>query len=612
MPRTTSLSNGRLYIAHDDKWSVRELCWPLVGHPNHLNGHKIRLGVWCGGLFCWTESEQCHVRSAAQHSQFSASALLDFTWMGLEVEVVDTVSPTDDLWVRRVRLHDLLGEPRVVRVFQSHDLRLRETDISDTAFFHPGLNGVVHYKDDVAASFTVTQGTVCGYACGMKGYGVEGTWRDAEDGHLSGKPIEQGTVDSTLGVEVAIEPNGESVVELENRWASSLYRLESAKQPLAEVAEEATAPRGLEDVSLDVLKSFFACGPHGAGLVAATDSDIMTTNRANYGSVWLRDHALNALTLLKRGEHGLVAESLKFGFHALHRENQPLHHPPVFAQKYLPNGRIGPGWHPWVGPDGPMLPWQEDETTLFVTLFGQAWEAGVEGAWREKLPEVFTICDYLSAQVDEHGLPVPSWDLWEERYGVHCWTTATTVEALQWAARLAEEAGDERSAVYAAAAEKMKAAFLRFFFGNGAPIRTLRPQGGSWQVDPTPDMSMLAALLRGPFRDNKELIVKTMKHCGQHLFIEGPVGGFARYAGDYYFRVREGYAGNPWAITTLWAAQAERAAEVGDGMRWVQWVTERASPTLMLSEQFHPDTGEPLSVMPLAWSHGELLETLTH
>src|SRR6185436_4349442 len=30
--------------------------------------------------------------------------------------------------------------------------------------------------------------------------GAEGTWRDAEDGVLSGNPIAQGSVDSTLGV----------------------------------------------------------------------------------------------------------------------------------------------------------------------------------------------------------------------------------------------------------------------------------------------------------------------------------------------------------------------------------------------------------------------------
>ncbi|MES1227712.1 MAG: glycoside hydrolase family 15 protein, partial [Armatimonadota bacterium] len=79
--------------------------------------------------------------------------------------------------------------------------------------------------------------------------------------------------------------------------------------------------------------------------------------------------------------------------------------------------------------------------------------------------------------------------------------------------------------------------------------------------------------------------------------------------GDYYFRVREGYAGNPWVISTMWLAQAERVSGFSDGARWLDWVEQRATRTKMLSEQFHPDTGEALSVQPLAWSHGELLET---
>src|SRR5256884_9936068 len=43
------------------------------------------------------------------------------------------------------------------------------------------------------------------YACGTKEVaGAEGTWRDAEDGMLSGNPVAQGSVDSTLGVSLLV------------------------------------------------------------------------------------------------------------------------------------------------------------------------------------------------------------------------------------------------------------------------------------------------------------------------------------------------------------------------------------------------------------------------
>src|SRR3954469_14435596 len=51
------------------------------------------------------------------------------------------------------------------------------------------------------------------YATGTAGFhGAEGTWRDAEDGHLQGNPIAQGAVDSTVACHVRVPAGGEAVV----------------------------------------------------------------------------------------------------------------------------------------------------------------------------------------------------------------------------------------------------------------------------------------------------------------------------------------------------------------------------------------------------------------
>jgi len=45
------------------------------------------------------------------------------------------------------------------------------------------------------------------YATGVKEFhGLEGTWKDAEDGKLEGSPIAQGSVDSTLSFSIRIKP----------------------------------------------------------------------------------------------------------------------------------------------------------------------------------------------------------------------------------------------------------------------------------------------------------------------------------------------------------------------------------------------------------------------
>jgi GH15 family glucan-1,4-alpha-glucosidase len=80
----------------------------------------------------------------------------------------------------------------------------------------------------------------------------------------------------------------------------------------------------------------------------------------------------------------------------------------------------------------------------------------------------------------------------------------------------------------------------------------------------------------------------------------------ARYEGDSYYGHQ-----NPWIICTLWLAdtyirlgQLERAKEL------VEWCADMATPTLMLPEQVKAETGEPMSVIPLVWSHATYVDVV--
>ena len=55
------------------------------------------------------------------------------------------------------------------------------------------------------------------------------------------------------------------------------------------------------------------------------------------------------------------------------------------------------------------------------------------------------------------GLPLPSWDLWEERRGVLAWTVGATWGGLQGAANFAEAFGEnELAATYRLAAREIR------------------------------------------------------------------------------------------------------------------------------------------------------------
>ena len=68
--------------------------------------------------------------------------------------------------------------------------------------------------------------------------------------------------------------------------------------------------------------------------------------------------------------------------------------------------------------------------------------------------------------------------------------------------------------------------------------------------------------------------------------------------------------GGPWPVCTLWLAQHYRARGLhteSDGM--LAFTLAHVDPT-GISEQIHPDTGQPRGARGLAWAHAELVVTL--
>ena len=87
--------------------------------------------------------------------------------------------------------------------------------------------------------------------------------------------------------------------------------------------------------------------------------------------------------------------------------------------------------------------------------------------------------------------------------------------------------------------------------------------------------------------------------------------GLPRYENDYYQRANPESNGNWWYITSLWMAQY--ANEIGNAelaQKIVNWTLSQADPSSMFAEQINPDTGEPVSVSPLVWSHAEYMATM--
>jgi GH15 family glucan-1,4-alpha-glucosidase len=143
-------------------------------------------------------------------------------------------------------------------------------------------------------------------------------------------------------------------------------------------------------------------------------------------------------------------------------------------------------------------------------------------------------------------------------------------------------------------------------------------ESDGYHKDFTLDSSLYAIFAFGVYDAKDPKVTSTMKMIRDSLTVKTDVGGVARYKNDHLQRVSHDFdnvPGNPWFICNLWMAQyliakATTVSELNEAIPILEWVTNHAFESGVLPEQLHPYTGQPLSISPLSWSHGEFILTV--
>jgi GH15 family glucan-1,4-alpha-glucosidase len=630
----------------DSHLFIRDLYWPYVGLYNHLSGRAVRFGVWTEGQFAWID-DRWERDLRYRPDCLVTDCRLRNDRLQLELTVNDAVDYGTDVFVRRVVVKDLSGRARTVRLFLAADTVLCETDIGDTAYYDPFAAAVIHYKRDNYLLFGGAGSDGAGisdYACGMKGLpNKEGTWRDCEDGDLSGNPIAQGSVDSAISVRadvpaggvsdpahfwLVVGPTRETVLarqgELRARTVETLLAdveiCDRARVAAWDDSALAPLPRRVRSLFRRSLLLIATQTDRRGAILAANDTDIMRANRAHYSYMWPRDGALIAEALDSAGWAGLTRPFFTFC-----QTNLPAERA-AFMQKYGPDGSVGASWHSWVAPNGePEIPLQEDETALVVRAL--AWHYARHGDTEFVRPlyeHLARPCaDFvLNYRDPATQLPLPSWDLWEERRGVHTFTVCTVIAALRGASELAGAFGDgERAKRYADGAQETLSALMTHLWSetDGRFARRLEVfADGTTALDRTMDASLHALHLFAILPTDDPKLQATMQQVNERLWVKAGIGGMARYEGDYYAQVSHDIVnvpGNPWIICTLWKARwdianARTKEDLDAAADMLEWAEVCSLPSGVLPEQIHPYNFTPTTVAPLTWSHSEFVETV--
>lgn len=645
MPRDLPIGNGSLLIGFDLSYDIRDIYYPNVGQENHTMGHPCRTGIWVGGQFAWLSDPGWVRQMDYGRDTLVTEVTLHHPSLGVTLFCQDAVDFNRPLLIRRFHVTNHADREREVRLFFHYDFNISGNGVGDTAYFDPITDALIFYKDD---RFFLSGGTARGipgissWATGVKELrGAEGTWRDAEDGELGRNMIAQGAIDGTIALHhPAVPANGSAVfmhwliagtsyddvdkLNDETVQRGAEYFLKRTRDYWrAWVTKDETdfgsLPEHLHRLFNRSLLTIRTQMDEGGAVVAANDSDITRDSADTYSYVWPRDGALVSMGLDSAGYGHLSRRFYEFCERIMDKRG-------FFLHKYTPRGRLASSWHPWADVTGKQqLPIQEDSTGLVIAGLWHHWRTGrdlefVATMYRSLIK---TAADFMLSYRDPRtGLPQPSYDLWEERYGVSAFCVATVYAGLMAAANFTDLFNErDLSVTYRAAAEELKTAVRAQMIDpdRGRFVRMVTVDGhGNLRRDPTLDASQAALFVYEMFPPDDPAIVATMRAIEDQLWVKTPIGGIARYYDDYYHQVRhdpETVPGNPWFICTLWLAEwyiacARTVDDLERPLELLNWVAEHALPSGILAEQLHPETGAPLSVSPLTWSHAAYVQTV--
>jgi GH15 family glucan-1,4-alpha-glucosidase len=622
-----------MHVGLNESGLVHDFYFPYVGQENHVAASDLahKIGVWVDGAFSWLSTDEWDIKLSYHTGILVGRIVAQHDKLGIRLEFDDFVDSTQSAFVRNIEITNCRNESREIRIFFHQVFVISNSLDSDTVQYVPSRDALMHYKGHrtfVVGARHATGAPFQDYSVGL--YGVEGhlgTYKDAEDGHLSRNSVEHGKVDSVVGLTCQLKGQDSARIHYwiaagkSQREAFIIHQRLLDEGALHHMLTTATywkdwlKPAETFADKLDAetrerfIRSLLTIKAHQdkrGAIIASADTSMLNYSRDTYVYAWPRDGAYAVWPLIRLG---YILEPVHF-FSFCRRA---LHEGGYLGHKYQADGSLGSSWHPYVHGDEWSPPIQSDETAIVLFMLQQFHEQHKDERFLREFYVTFVrpTANFLAGFVATNGLPQPSYDIWEEKFITSTYTTAVTYAALQGASQLADEFGDPDDALrWQTAAEDMKAAASVFYDETkGHLIKGIERHGKTTVPDTTLDLSSLyGAYMFGLFDRGSQEVTNTYQHVMTSLASHSGCA-FPRYTGDMYNRV--GAKPNPWPICSAWMAQY--ANEYGDdaaARKRLKFIEKHALPTGILAEQTNPDTNGIISVAPLTWAHAEYVSTL--
>lgn len=603
---------------------IVRLFWPNIDYPQHID--SMQVGVFFAGSrysTMWLHGEDF------SHSQryISETNILETVsthrYGSLKVIQLDYVLPEIDILVRSYQLEntgDCCIEPGIV-LFSSFittnpDLRSTLFDFdTDSLIFYSHKYYISFSSKSESYQFQLGNNAYeaarSSELCGNDSIGM------MSDAAVSWKlgcinPGERRTFtlnicasDTLKGVKSLVRStrNSDASVDYENTrnyWHGFLRNARQVNTGRSDVDN-------LYKRSLLVFK--LMADKKAGGLLAAPEIDEEFTRSGRYAYCWLRDAAFITSALDRSGLTETVDKFYKWAAKVQDDDG-------VWHQRYHIDGNLAPSWGI-----------QIDETGTAIWGMLQHFKATNNvGFLREMWGSVKKAVGFLTGFMDpETGLPAPSFDLWEERFGEHAYSSAAVYGGIKAAIEIAGILGETEvnTRTWELTAENIRKSILRNFWKEHELrfIRSVRTKLNPWGAEPSSHTTVIKVNPKGHCRDvtfedwtvdisllglsvpfdvfeaDDGRIEKTAGLVERVLTVHN-VGGIKRYEHDNYI------GGNPWIIATLWLALYYiKKKDYERAKSYFEWAVKGRTELDLLPEQVSRDDGRPAWVIPLTWSH---------
>ncbi|WP_027622510.1 glycoside hydrolase family 15 protein [Acetivibrio clariflavus] len=618
------IGNSRMLVCLNKKGEVERLFWPHIDYPQHIERFvagifdtRYKNSTSWFGEDNW-QREQYYI----EDTNILKTCLRDSS-RGIYVEQLDYVLPDGDVYIRQYEFENIGSEELELGFVQYSSMITTTPDLSSTLFDFD-TDSLIHYRHNyyisISSDIQVFQFQLGNNAMGsaryteLIGFDSIGMMPDGAVSWKIGtlKPGEKKNFNlflcashtlkgvKKLNTKCKVLNISEQYEKTKKYWFDFLSKAKQIDTGDADI-------NGLYKRSLLVFK--LMSDEQTGGLLASAEMDEGFSKCGRYAYCWGRDAAFITSAL---DAAGLTEAVDKFYNWAVNTQDDNG----SWNQRYYMDGNLAPSWGLQIDETGTLI-WgvlKHYEVTKDLKFLENMWNTVEKGI------------DFLINFIDnDTGLPKPSYDLWEERFGEHTYSCAAVYGGIMAGVKIAEILNIRREYVenwYKVAQDIKKAMEANLWKDEaGRFIRSVRTKLNPWgsehshyttviEVNPkgyrrdvtledwTVDVSLLGvAIPFGVFDVNDKRVADTVEAIERVLTVH-PVGGIKRYENDNYV------GGNPWVLTTLWVALYH--IEVGNlekAKSYFEWAIKSRTYLGLLPEQVSKDTGEPCWVIPLTWSH---------